>query len=160
MRGDPITPEEFVRKLNTEWSRGTMIESHGTHFVSVGAGRAVARLEFQPSLTQLTGRFHAGAIVALADETATAAAMWATNPSAELRPERFPLSLQLSINLMGNTDHGTLTAEAEIVHRGRTTLVVEVRVLDDRRRLIATLVATQLAPAAPPATALPAPPGR
>ena len=22
-----ITPDEFVRKLNTEWSRGTMIES-------------------------------------------------------------------------------------------------------------------------------------
>ena len=48
---------------------------------------------------------------------------------------------------------GTLTAEAEIVHRGHTTLAVEVTVLDDERRLLARLVATQLAPAAPPATA-------
>lgn len=71
-----IAPEEFVRKLNTEWNRGTMI--------------------------------------------------------------------------------GTLTAEAEIVHRGPTTLVVEVTVLDDERRLIAKLVATQLAP---PATASPGRPG-
>ena len=148
-----MTPDEFVAKLNGEWRRGTMIESHGTRFVAVGEGRAVAELDFKPALTQLTGLFHAGAIVAFADETATAAAMWATNPSGELRPELFPLTLQLSVNLIRNTNRGTLTAEARIIHRGRTTLIVEVDVLDDRRRLIARLVATQLAPAAPPARA-------
>ena len=147
------TPEEFVRKLNSEWSRGTMIESHGTRFISVGRGRAVAQLDFKPALTQLTGLFHAGAIIAFADETATAAAMWETNPSGELRPELFPLTLQLSVNLIRNTDRGALTAQAEIVHRGRTTLVIEVAVVDERKRLIAKLVATQLAPAAPPASA-------
>ena len=147
-----VTPEEFLKKLSA-WARGTMIESHGTRFVSVGPGRAVAELDFKPTLAQLTGRFHTGAIVAFADETATCAAMWETNPSGVLRPELFPLTLQLSVNLIRNTDQGTLTAEAQIVHRGRTTLVVEVQVFDDRRRLIAKLAATQLAPAAPPAEA-------
>ena len=147
-----VTPEEFLKKLSA-WARGTMIESHGTRFVSVGPGRAVAELDFKPTLAQLTGRFHTGAIVAFADETATCAAMWETNPSGVLRPELFPLTLQLSVNLIRNTDRGTLTAEAQIVHRGRTTLVVEVQVFDDRRRLIAKLSATQLAPAAPPAEA-------
>ena len=128
-----------------------MIESHGTRFVSVGSGRAVAQLDYKPTLSQLTGRFHAGAIVALADETATCAAMWEINPSGELRPELFPLTLQLSTNIIRNSDHGTLTAEALIVHRGRTTLVVDVEVFDGQRRLIAKLTATQLAPAAPPA---------
>src|SRR5574341_1014089 len=142
-----ITPEEFVRKLNAEWSRGTMIDAHGTRFVSVAPRRAVAHLDFKPALTQLTGLFHAGAIVALADETATAAAMWETNPTADFRPELFPLTLQLSVNLIRNTNRGTLTAEAEIVHRGRTTLVVDVQVFDEQRRLVAKLVATQLAPA-------------
>jgi uncharacterized protein (TIGR00369 family) len=67
---------------------------------------------------------------------------------AELRfkPELFPLTIQLSVNLVGNAGQGTLTAEAEIIHRGRTTLVVQVKVKDDREKLIATLVATQLAP--------------
>ena len=147
-----VTPEEFLKKLSA-WARGTMIESHGTRFVSVGPGRAVAELDFKPTLAQLTGRFHTGAIVAFADETATCAAMWETNPSGVLRPELFPLTLQLSVNLIRNTDRGTLTAEAQIVHRGRTTLVVEVQVFDDRRRLIAKLAATQLAPAAPLAEA-------
>jgi acyl-coenzyme A thioesterase PaaI-like protein len=44
-----------------------------------------------------------------------------------------------------------LTAEAQIVHRGRTTLVVEL--FDDQRRLIAKLAVTQRAPAASPAAA-------
>lgn len=155
-----ITEAEFLEKLNGAWSRGTMLAAHGTRFVSVGGRRAVARLDWKPELTQLTGLFHAGAIVGFADEAATAAAMWETNPSAELRSELFPLTLQLSVNLIRNTDRGSLTAEAEIVHRGRNTLIVEVKVVDDRQRLIAKLVATQLAPAAPPVTAPAARPGR
>ena len=141
----PLDPEAFARKLG-EWAPGTMIGSHGTRFVSAGEGRAVAELDFKPSLSQLTGRFHAGAIVALADETATAAAMWETNPTGVLRPELFPLTLQLSVNLIGNTGAGTIRAEAQIVHRGRTTLVIEVKVRDDKGKLVASLVATQLVP--------------
>jgi uncharacterized protein (TIGR00369 family) len=140
-----VTPEEFATRMQ-DWVRGTMIEAHGTRFLTAGNGRAVARLDFKPALAQLTGLFHAGAIIALADETATAAAMWETNPTGDFRPELFPLTLQLSVNLLRNTDRGTLTAEATIVHRGRTTLVVEVQVRDERARLIAKLVATLLAP--------------
>lgn len=154
-----LTPAEFARKMH-EWVGGTMIERHGTRFLSAGEGRAVAQLDFKPELTQLTGLLHAGAILALADETATAAAMWETNPSGTLRPELFPLTLQLSANLIRNTNRGTLTAEAEIVHRGRTTLVVDVRVVDDQRRLIAKLTATLLAPASPAATVPADRPGR
>ena len=65
------------------------------------------------------------------------------------KPELFPLTIQLSVNLVGNAGQGTLTAEAEIIHRGRTTLVVEVKVRDQQGKLIATLVATQLAPTLP-----------
>jgi uncharacterized protein (TIGR00369 family) len=141
----PLDPTAFAAKFN-EWKRGTMIEAHGTQFITAGEGRAVAQLAFTPALSQLTGLFHAGAIIALADETATAAAMWETNPTGELTPELFPLTLQLSVNLLRNTNRGTLTAEAQIVHRGRTTIVVEVKVRDEQSRLIAALVATLLAP--------------
>jgi uncharacterized protein (TIGR00369 family) len=142
-----MTPEGFAQKIN-EWARGTMIENHGARFLFAGEGKARSQLTFKPSLTQLTGLFHAGAIIALADEAATAAAMWETNPTGELRPELFPLTLQLSVNLIRNTNQGTLTAEAEIVHRGRTTLVVDARVTDDQGKLVAKVTATLLAPAA------------
>lgn len=147
-----MTPREYAEKINA-WARGTMIASHGTRFLSAGEGRAVARLAFRPELGQLTGLFHAGAIVALADEAATAAALTTTNPGGDPRPDLFPLTIQLSANLIRNTNRGALTAEAEIVHRGRTTIVVDVRVRDDEGRLIATLAATQLAPRPAPGAA-------
>ncbi|MBI4589495.1 MAG: hypothetical protein HY725_11695, partial [Candidatus Rokubacteria bacterium] len=76
--GERLDPRAFAQKLN-EWARGTMIGIHGTRFITAGEGRALAQLDFKPELTQLTGLFHAGAIIAFADETATAAAMWETN---------------------------------------------------------------------------------
>jgi uncharacterized protein (TIGR00369 family) len=132
-----MTPETFAAPIN-EWASGTMIAAHGTRFVSAGGGRALARLDFKPELTQLTGLFHAGAIIALADETATAAAMWETNPTGEFRPELFPLTLQMSVNLIKNANRGTLVAEAEL----------------------AKFVATLLAPAPPAVTAPADRPGR
>jgi uncharacterized protein (TIGR00369 family) len=132
-----MTPETFAAPIN-EWASDTMIAAHGTRFVSAGGGRALARLDFKPELTQLTGLFHAGAIIALADETATAAAMWETNPTGEFRPELFPLTLQMSVNLIKNANRGTLVAEAEL----------------------AKFVATLLAPAPPAVTAPADRPGR
>jgi len=84
-----------------------------------------ARLDFEPERTQLTGLFHAGAIIALADETATAAAMGEIDPTGEFRPELFPLTLQMSANVIRNTNQGTLVAEAEAVHRGRMIMPAE-----------------------------------
>jgi uncharacterized protein (TIGR00369 family) len=76
-----------------------------------------------------------------------------TNPNADFRTGQFPLTPQLSVNLIRKANRGTLVTGAEIVHRGRTTPVVDVRVLDEHRRLIAKLTATLLAPAVPVATA-------
>ena len=67
------------------------------------------------------------------------------------RADRPALTLQLPANLIRNDGQGTLTVEAQIVHRGHTTLVVEL--FGDRRRLIAKLAVTQRAPAASPAAA-------
>jgi acyl-coenzyme A thioesterase PaaI-like protein len=89
----------------------------------------------------------------LADTTATAAAMWEIDsdlaPDGEFRPEFFPLSIQVSTNLIRNTGSGALTADAELVHRGRSTIVADVRVTDDQSRLIAKAAVTLLVPKPP-----------
>ena len=51
-----------------------------------------------------------------------------------------------SVNVLRNTNEGALTAPAQVVHRGRSTIVVDVRVTDEQDRRIARLTATQLAP--------------
>ena len=132
-----------------EFSRhiaGTMIDSHGTRFVLVSAERAVLELDWKPELTQMTGLFHAGAIVSLADEACTAVASAHSMGDGGWDPSRFPLTVQLSANLIRNVDRGTLVAEATPIHKGRTTVVVQSTVKDDQGRLLATVTATQIVP--------------
>ena len=142
-----MTPQEFAQRLN-RWYAGTMMQD--MEMLHAGEGRARGRVEFKPLLRQLTGLFHAGLIIGLADTTATAAAMWEVSPDLELngefRPELFPLSIQVSTNLIRNTGRGTLTADAELVHRGKSTIVADVRVTDDQSRLIAKATVTLLVP--------------
>lgn len=133
--------EEFNRRAG-----GTMIASHGTRFVEVSSERAVLELQHRPDLTQLTGQFHAGAIIALADEACTAVASAHTMREG-WDPARFPLTVQLSANLVRNTDRGRIVAEAVPLHKGRTTAVVQSTVVDDAGRLLAAVTATLVLPA-------------
>jgi 1,4-dihydroxy-2-naphthoyl-CoA hydrolase len=145
-----MTPQEFAQRLNRLYA-GTMMQD--MEMLHAGEGRARGRIEFKPHLRQLTGLFHAGVIIGLADTTATAAAMWEVNsdvePDGEFRPELFPLSIQVSTNLIRNTGCGALTADAELVHRGKSTIVADVRVTDDQSRLVAKVTVTLLVPKAP-----------
>jgi 1,4-dihydroxy-2-naphthoyl-CoA hydrolase len=143
-----MTPQELAQHLNRRFA-GTLMEHDGIEILSAGEGHARARVEFKPELGQVTGLFHAGVIMGLADTTATVAAMWEFDPHARLQPERFPLSIQMSTNLIRNTNHGALIADAELVHRGRTTVIADVRVTDDQARLIAKASVTLLAPKGP-----------
>jgi acyl-coenzyme A thioesterase PaaI-like protein len=65
-----------------------------------------------PAPRQSTSRLHAGAIIALADETATAAATGETTPAGEFRSTLFPLTLHMSANVIRirTTNRGTLGA--------------------------------------------------
>jgi 1,4-dihydroxy-2-naphthoyl-CoA hydrolase len=142
MSGDGLDwAQELAKRIG-----GTMIASHGTRFVHVSSERVVLELDFKPELTQMTGLFHAGAIISLADEACTALASVHAMGAAGWDPAKFPLTVQLSANLIRNTNRGTLTAEAVPVHQGRTTVVVQSTVKDDQGRLLATVTATQLVP--------------
>jgi uncharacterized protein (TIGR00369 family) len=133
---------EFTRRI-----AGTMIASHGTRFLEVTRDRAVLALDHKPDLTQMTGLFHAGAIIALADEACTALASAHTMQEG-WDPKRFPLTVQLSANLIGNTHRGAIVAEAVALHKGRTTAVVQSTVKDDAGRLLAAVTATLVLPSA------------
>ena len=46
--GARVNPHEFAAKID-EWARGTMIEAHGTRFVTAGQGRAEPDSTTSPS---------------------------------------------------------------------------------------------------------------
>jgi uncharacterized protein (TIGR00369 family) len=143
MADEAIDPKMAAARLN-ERARGTNTEARGTRFVSVSAERAVAELGFRPDLAQLTGMFHGGVILSLADETATACSLAAVMPDGDWEPDRFPLTIQLSANLLRNTNTGKLIAEAVPLHRGRTTMVMQTTVRDEQERVMAVVTVTLL----------------
>ncbi len=138
-----LDPKAAAEWLN-ERAKGTNIEARGTRFLEVSRERAVAELAFRPDLSQLTGLFHGGVILSLADETATACSLAATMPDGVWDPAKFPLTIQLSANLIRNTNAGKLIAEAVPVHTGRTSMVVQTTVRDEQERIIAIVTATLL----------------
>jgi hypothetical protein len=120
-------------------------DGDGTRFLRVHDGKALAQRTLHPGLSPWSAP---GAIITLANVAAAAAGTSALTPTAFPAPGVVPLTVQLSVNLFREASRGTLTAEAEIIYRGRSTLIVDVKVRDEQQSLVATLVVIQLAPRA------------
>lgn len=128
----------------TRRGRGTMQETVGFRLLEVTDEHTLAEMDFRPELAQLTGLFHTGALLSLADGTATVACIHAVDPTGAADGAVFPLAIQLSANLIRNTGSGTVTAEARLSHRGRTTMVVETTVRDAMGRTLVIVTTTHL----------------
>lgn len=121
-----------------------LLTTLGARRVEASAERAVVEMDFRPEVQQLTGLFHTGALLALADSAATLLCMHIVSPAGELAPNRFPLAVQLSANLLRNTGEGTITAVARPAHRGRTMIVVNTDLTDGGGRTLAQVTTTHL----------------
>jgi uncharacterized protein (TIGR00369 family) len=143
MAAAPLDPKVAAERFNAR-AKGTNVEARGTRFLEVSPERAVAELAFRPDLAQLTGLFHGGVILSLADETATACSVANVMADGTWDPAKFPLTIQLSANLIRNTNSGKLIAEAVPLHLGRTTTVVQTTVRDEQGTVMAVVTATLL----------------
>ncbi len=134
--------EDWKRQL--EESGGNIILALGLRPIEESAERVVMEMPYGPNVRQGTGVFAAGALIQLADVAATMVCFRAIDPTRERQDVPFPLSVQISTNLLRNTDSGKAIATARIVHKGRTMMVVESEVRDDRDRLLAIVTSTHV----------------
>lgn len=121
-----------------EWRR----PGQEVKLVAMENGRARTELHvesgfFPPSADSIVAVGHAAALAASASVVA---------PTDGLDPRVLPRTLQVSLNLFRQAEPGSLTADAELTFRTRTTLIIDVKVRDARQRLVAALAVTQLAP--------------
>ncbi|TFH36272.1 MAG: PaaI family thioesterase [Dehalococcoidia bacterium] len=136
-----VSPETIARWQ--EAFRGTMMELVGFTIVSASKQLVLAEVPFKPELRQVTGLFHAGVLLTLADTAATTLANLHTPSSPEeFDPARFPLTVQLNANFIRNSETTRLVAESVPVHVGRRTIVVRTDVRDAGGRLLATVTNT------------------
>ena len=100
-----------------------MLGALGGQITEVKEGFARAELPLTEAVMQPTGVFHAGAITVLSDEVASTAIVGTHASAPEAQGKLFPYSVQISLSLLTNDPEGPLTAEANVVKRGRITVV-------------------------------------
>jgi steroid delta-isomerase-like uncharacterized protein len=105
---------------------------------SIAEDRVRVRLPFRPQVTTIGDMVHGGAIAALVDVAATAAA-WAT-PAATLQARGSTVGFSLSFLAPGRARD--LVADARIVQRGKSLCVCEVEVGDGSGATVARSTVT------------------
>ena len=127
-----------------EESGGNVILALGLRPLEASSEQVIMEMPMGPNVRQGTGVFAAGALIQLADVAATMVCTRAVDPNRERDDLPFPLSVQISSNLLRNTNKGTATTTSRIVHKGRTMMVVGSEIHDDDGRLLATVTSTHV----------------
>lgn len=99
------------------------------------ADRVVSEMPIRSGMKNPFGVVHAGAILWLADVTATKLVMGPVQTAVGMKG--FPLAITLTASFLGNQTEGTFKATASFVKRGRTVSVVRTLVSGDSGKLIA-----------------------
>ena len=97
----------------------------------------VLRGAWSPERCTADGVLHGGYLMALAD------AAGATLAFLNLPSGATMATIEAKTNFMAAVREGTVTARAELVHAGRTTIVVQTDIKDDSERLVTRTLQTQ-----------------
>jgi 1,4-dihydroxy-2-naphthoyl-CoA hydrolase len=106
------------------------------------AERAVCRMPFTDSVRSATGVVHAGALIWLADLTATFLAREGSDVTEDGRG--FPLLIDLHASVLANQQGGYVTAVARPVRRGRRVTVVRTSVRGEDGKLLCEVTTTHI----------------
>lgn len=102
--------------------------------------RVVSRMPVTPGVLNPLGRVQAGAMIWLADVTASVLALQGQAIGDD--GQGFPLAIDIHSSLVGNQSEGEIRAEARFVSRGRHVLVIRTRITGKEDRLLAEVTTT------------------
>lgn len=122
--------ETFLNYLN-KLSKNTLLETLEMTYVDISEEKLVMRMPVSPKTHQPMGLLHGGASVALAETVASIATLLNLNPE-----EKACVGLEINANHLRSKRDGYVTAAATPFHRGRTTMVWEIKITDEDDRLI------------------------
>jgi 1,4-dihydroxy-2-naphthoyl-CoA hydrolase len=94
-------------------------------------------LDWRADLCTTGGLLHGGALMALADSTGGYCAF------LNLPEDHVTTTIESKTNLLRAVREGSVTATSRPLHAGRTVVVVETELRDDRDRLVAKTTQTQ-----------------
>ncbi|WP_208601756.1 hotdog fold thioesterase [Parageobacillus thermantarcticus] len=111
--------------------KGTLLEALGIEITELGEGRVVATMPVDHRTHQPFGILHGGASVALAETVASVGAYALVDQETEN-----VVGLEINANHIRAVRSGTVTATGTVLHRGKTTMVWDIKIVDEQQRLV------------------------
>ncbi|WP_206093736.1 PaaI family thioesterase [Paludifilum halophilum] len=112
-------------------TENTMIERLGIESLKLSPERVVMKMPVDSRVHQPYGILHGGASAALAETAASIGAWLHCDTEKEI-----PVGLEINANHIRSKRDGYVVAEAIPLHRGRSTMVWEIKIRDEEEKLI------------------------
>jgi len=125
-----MTGESLINYVNSA-SKNTLMETLGIQFLEATSNKVVATMPVNSKVHQPDGVLHGGASVALAETVGSFASALSIN-----RETHVIRGIEISANHLRSIKEGVVTATAIPLHKGRTTHLWEIRIVDESNRLI------------------------
>lgn len=133
-----MNKKEKLRHFN-DLCRNTLMETLEIEFVAIGDDFLTAKMPVSSKVHQPYGQLHGGATAALAESVGSAA----SNFFIEL-DSQYVNGIELTINHVKSKKKGVVFATAKNIHKGRSTHLWEVRIVDEEGDLISICKMTNI----------------
>lgn len=122
-----------------ERTKNTLMETLDIEYIDVGEDFLTAKMAVNSKVHQPYGQLHGGATAALAESVGSAASNFFIDNKTQ-----FINGIQLSINHIKSKREGVIFATAKNIHKGRTTHLWEVTIVDEENKLISIAKMTNI----------------
>jgi len=120
-------------------SKDTLMQTLGIKYTEVGSDYLVATMPVNTKVHQPMGLLHGGATVALAESVGSAASF------LFIDRENFVVKgIEISANHLKSIKEGLITATATLIHKGKTTHLWQVKIMDEKGVLISLCKITNI----------------
>ncbi|WP_223701506.1 hotdog fold thioesterase [Sutcliffiella deserti] len=127
MRKQPI----IKRRRKKVELNNTLIELLGIEIVELSEERAIATMPVDKRTHQPFGLLHGGASVALAETVASIGTFNLIDKETEIC-----VGLEINANHLKGKKDGVVTAIGTVLHKGKTTMVWDIKIVDENEALI------------------------
>ncbi len=128
-----------ILKAFNERSKNTLMETLDIEYVAIGTDFLTAKMPVNSKVHQPYGQLHGGATAALAESVGSAASNFFIDSKTQ-----FINGIHLSINHIKSKREGIVFATAKNIHKGKTTHLWEVTIVDENDNLISIAKMTNI----------------
>lgn len=131
--------KKAILEICNKFSKNTLMETLNIEYIDAGKDFITAKMPVNSSVYQPMGILHGGATVALAESVGSAAS------HIFIDTDKFIVKgLEISANHLKSKREGEIFATAKIIHKGKTTHLWEIKVVDENNQLISLCKMTNI----------------